>query len=163
MSDAPDDAGQSAGLALAGSFCWNPDCPYYAKPDSGTIRKFGTTRKGTYQCRACKKTFTDTRGTVFYGKRHSPDTMLECLAMVAERCSLAAIHRIKGIKEETVSKWLEEAAQQVEAIEALLLARYPLERVQLDALWTYVGNKGQKGATRKKTTAARSGVAPRSV
>ena len=165
MSDASDKGGASAGLAPAGSFCWNQACRYYAKPDSGMIRKFGTTQKGTqrYQCRACKKTFTDTRGTVFYGKRHSPDTILECLALVAERCSLAAIHRIKGIKEETVSKWLEEAAQQVEAIETLLLARYPLQRVQLDALWTYVGNKGQKGATRKKTTGARSGAAPRSV
>lgn len=78
MSDAPDDADESAGLALAGSFCWNRDCPYYAKPDSGTIRKFGTTRKGTqrYQCGACKKTFTDTRGTVFFGKRHSEETIL---------------------------------------------------------------------------------------
>ena len=165
MSNAPNGADEAAGLAPAGSFCWNRDCPYYAKPDSGTIRKFGTTKKGTqrYQCRACKKTFTATRGTIFYSKRHSPETILECLAMVAERCSLAAIHRIKGIKEETVSAWLEEAAQQVEAIEALLLARYPLERVQLDALWTYVGNKGQKGATKKKTTVARSGAAPHSV
>ena len=165
MSDTADEADPSAGLALAGSFCWNRDCPYYAKPDSGTIRKFGTTQKGTqrYQCRACRKTFTNTRGTVFYGKRHSPDTILECLAMVAERCSLAAIHRIKGIKEETVSAWLVEAAEQVEAIEALLLARYPLQRVQLDALWAYVGNKGQKGATKKKTTGARSGVARRSL
>ena len=164
MSDAPDKGGASAGLAPAGSFCWNQACRYYAKPDSGMIRQFGTTKKGTqrFQCRACRKTFTATRGTVFYGKRHSPETILECLAMVAERCSLAAIHRIKGIKEETVSNWLKEAAQQVEAIEALLLARYRLERVQLDALWTYVGNKGQKGATPSKTSAARSGVARRS-
>jgi transposase-like protein len=53
--------------------------------------------------------------------------------MLAERNSLAAIHRIKGIKEETVMDWLCKAASHVEEIEALLLANYPLTPVQLDA------------------------------
>jgi len=54
--------------------------------------------------------------------------------MVAERNSLASIHRIKGIKVETVVAWLREAANHVEVIESLLLANYPLTRVQLDAM-----------------------------
>jgi hypothetical protein len=33
---------------------------------------------------------------------HSPQTILECLAMLADRNSLEAIHRIKGVKEETM-------------------------------------------------------------
>ena len=43
--------------------------------------------------------------------------------------------------------WLREAAQHVEQIEALLLAKYQLTRAQLDALWTYVGHKGERGGT----------------
>lgn len=58
-----------------------------------------------------------------------------------------------------MSEWLREAAQHVEDIEALLLAHYPLTRVQLDALWTYVGHKGKKGGIQKKSTAAPSGEA----
>ena len=47
--------------------------------------------------------FVENKGTIFYGLHHSPKEILECLAMLAERNSLAAIHRIiKGIKEETV-------------------------------------------------------------
>jgi hypothetical protein len=80
---------------------------------------------------------------------------------LAERNSLAAIHRVKGIKEETVMEWLREAAKHVEQIEALLLANYQLTRAQLDAMWTYVGNKGEKGGTRKKMNEAPSGVARR--
>jgi hypothetical protein len=76
--------------------------------------------------------------------------MLECLALLAERCSLAAIHRVKGIKEETVLDGLQEAGAHVEIIEAFLLARYPLTRVQLDALWTFVDHKGQKGGRRNR-------------
>ena len=66
-----------------------------------------------------------------------------------------------GIKEETVMDWLREAANHVEKIEALMLANYKLTRVQLDAMWSYVGNKGEKGAIQKRTIAAASGVAQR--
>ena len=79
--------------------------------------------------------------------------------MLAELNSLAAIHRVKGVKEETVLAWLQIAAAHVEQIEALLLANYSLTRAQLDALWTYVGNKGEKGAIPKPTSAVPSGAA----
>jgi transposase-like protein len=129
--------------------------------DHGNIRRFGRTQAGTqrYQCRTCSGTFVETIGTVFYGRHHSQATILECLALLAERTSLAAIHRVKGVKEETVMDWLRIAADHVERIEALLLANFRLERAQLDAMWTYVGHKGEKGGDRKKRTVAPSGVA----
>nr|BAL56766.1 hypothetical protein HGMM_F42G03C29 [uncultured prokaryote] len=67
--------------------------------------------------------------------------------------------RVKGIKEETVLDWLREAAKHVEQIEALLLANYRVTRAQLDALWTYVGHKGEKGGIRRKRSEAASGEA----
>lgn len=146
-------------LVSPGSFCWNQDCPDYGKVGLGNIVKFGRTKKGTqrYRCKTCGKTFVETKGTVFYGRHHAPETILECLAWLAERNSLAAIHRVKGIKEETVLDWLREAARHVEEIEALLLANYHLSRAQLDALWTYVGHKGEKGGIQRRTTGAPSG------
>jgi transposase-like protein len=150
-------------LVSPGSFCWNQDCPDYGRIDHGNIRKFGRTQKGTqrYQCKTCKRTFVETRGTVFYRRHHSQETILECLALLAERNSLAAIHRVKGIKEETVLDWLREAAEHVEQIEALLLANYQMTRAQLDALWTYVGNKGEKGDMPSKKIEGPSGGEPR--
>ena len=151
-------------LVSPGSFCWNQDCPDYGKVGLGHIVKFGRSKKGTqrYRCKTCGKTFVETKGTVFYGRHHSQETILECLALLAERTSLAAIHRVKGVKEETVSDWLREAARHVEAIEALLLANYHLTRAQLDALWTYVGHRGEKGGIPRRTTAAPSGAEPSS-
>jgi transposase-like protein len=148
-------------LVSPASFCWNPACRDYGKVDSGNIRRFGRTLKGTqrYQCRTCDGTFVETIGTVFYGRHHSQETILECLALLAERNSLAAIHRVKGIKEETVMDWLRTAADYVERIEALLLANFQLTRAQLDALWSFVGHKGEKGGAWSRTTAAPSGVA----
>lgn len=147
-------------LVTPSAFCWNPDCPAYGQVQQGNIRRFGRTRKGTqrFQCRTCQHTFVETIGTVFYGRRYDQATILDCLALLAERTSLAALHRTKGIKEDTVLDWLREAAKHVEQIEALLLANYRLTRAQLDALWTYVGHKGVKGGVLRKMSAAPSGV-----
>lgn len=146
-------------LVLAGSFCWNKDCPNYGLADHGNIVKYGQTRKGTQRlkCTSCERVFVQNKGTVFYGLHHSPKEILECLAMLAERNSLASIHRIKGIKEETVIDWLRKASDHVEEIEALLLANYPLTRVQFDAMWTYVGHKGEKADISKNQTGVASG------
>ena len=152
---------EHANLVHPSAFCWNPHCSDYGQVAQGNIRRFGHTQAGTqrYQCRSCKGTFVETIGTVFYGRHHSQDTILECLALLAERNSLAAIHRVKGIKEETVMDWLRMAADHVERIEALLLANFHLSRAQLDALWTYVGHKGEKGGVWKRMTVAPSGAA----
>ena len=42
-------------------------------------------------------------------------------------------------------RWLREAAQHAEQVEEVLMADFEVKRGQLDALWTYVGNKGKKG------------------
>ena len=148
-------------LVHPSAFCWNPNCIDYGQVNCGNIRRFGPTQAGTqrYQCRTCSSTFVETIGTVFYGRHHSQATILECLALLAQRNSLAAIHRVKGIKEETVMDWLRTAADQVERIEALLLANFHLTRAQLDAMWTYVGHKGEKGGAWRRTSVAPSGAA----
>ncbi len=146
-------------LVPPGSFCWNPNCPDYARLQRGNLRRFGKTRAGVqrYQCKTCHQTCTATKGTPFYGCKTDPETILECLALLAERISLAAIHRVKGIKEETVAAWLEKAAPHAAALEAALLADHRVSRAQLDALWTYVGHKGEKGGTPKHPTGVPSG------
>ncbi len=148
-------------LVSPSSFCWNPWCSMYGQVDLGNIRKFGRTSAGIqrYQCKVCHQTFVETIGTVFYNRHRSQATIIECLALLAERNSLAAIHRVTGVKEETVMDWLRTAADHVERIEALLLANYTLTRAQLDAMWTYVGNKGEKGGMPKARSVAPFGAA----
>ncbi len=107
------------------NLCWNQTCPEYGKINPNNIRKYGHTNKATprVQCKTCKKVFVETIGTIFYGLQHSEKDVLECFALLAERNSLAAIHRLKGIKEETVVDWLLKAKNQIEQIEAVLLAK----------------------------------------
>jgi transposase-like protein len=71
-------------------FCWNANCSAYGTLDAHNIRKFGRTPAGTqrYQCTICRRTFVETIGTVFYGRHRSQETIIECLALLAERNSL---------------------------------------------------------------------------
>ena len=145
------------------AFCWNEQCADYGRVEAHNLRKFGTTRKGRqrWQCKTCHKVCAETKGTIFHGKQHDEQTIIECLAMLADRNSLAAIDRIKGVKEETVSAWLQQVAPQMEQIEQVLLRDHQISRAQLDALWTYVGHKGEKKGSPKQTNAAPSGVGRR--
>ena len=50
--------------------------------------------------------------------------------------------RIEGKVTDTLD-WLREAAQHAQQVEALLLSACRVSRAQIDALWTYVGHRGQ--------------------
>lgn len=153
---------EQEGLASAGTFCPNKECHLYASVDElGNIIKFGKSKRGVqrYQCKGCKTTFTATRGTLFYGKHTPVKDILETLALLAEGVRISSLSRAKGFKEDTILRWLREAARHAEAVEDVLLADYEVSKAQVDGLWTYVGNKGKKGATKKERMLESSGAA----
>ena len=143
-------------FAQTGDFCPYEACPDYGKLQDGqrqqNIKKSGKTANGTqrYQCKTCGRTFTETYGTIFYRKRTAEHEILETLALIAEGNRMSTLSRVKGHKEDTIAQWLREAAQHVEMIEAVLMADFRIQRGQLDALWTYVGNKGSKKLSRNR-------------
>ena len=146
-------------IAEIGTFCLNEACKDYKKVMPDNVIKYGQTEKGVqrYRCKTCKRTFTQTKGTMFYRLRHSQEEVIECMELVGERMSLAAIHRTKGIKEETVDSWLEKAKSQVKQVEEYFVVPYKLNRIQADALWSFVGYKVEKGGTLKMMKKEHSG------
>lgn len=143
-------------FAKPGDFCPNEACPDYrtvrapqAKPK---IVKAGKTRKGVqrFRCRTCGKYFVETSGTIFYRKRTSEHEILETLALLAEGNRISSLTRVKRHKEDTILSWLREAKQHSEEVEETLMKDYRIKRGQLDGLWAYVGNKGEKKAMRKR-------------
>ena len=72
--------------------------------------------------------------------------------MIAEGSRQSSLSRVKGYKEDTIAAWLREAAEHIEEIEESLITEYRLERGQLDVLWAYVGNKGEKKVSRNQLT-----------
>ncbi len=140
-------------FAQVGDFCPNEVCTDYGKPQTKSrknIVKFGKTKAGRqrYKCNSCEETFTETKGTIFYRRRTPEKEIIETLAFLAEGSRISSVARVKGHKEDTILAWLRDAAEHAEAIEEQLLAKYRLKRGQLDSLWAYVGNKGEKKLSR---------------
>ena len=141
-------------FARAGEFCPNHACPDYGKRQDGqtqrNIKKAGKTTSGVqrYQCKTCNRTFTETTGTIFFRKRTPEADILETLALLAEGSRISSLARVKGFKEDTILQWLREAAQHAAALEEVLMKDFQVKRGQLDALWSYVRNKGEKKVSR---------------
>jgi transposase-like protein len=146
-------------VVQSGSFCWNEQCPRYGEVGAGNMRRFGKTSNGVqrFQCKACGKAFTATRGTPFYGI-HDPEKMLRALALLAERVSIRGVGRATKAKPDAVIEWMEKAAAHVGLIEKLLQLHHQVTRAQLDALWAFVGHKGEKGGARRKRSGGASGA-----
>jgi len=130
-------------LASVGDFCPNPDCEYYGDVEAEVIIRYGKTRDGRqrYQCKSCKQTFNERKGTMFYNRKTEEKDILECLALLAEGVRISSISRSKGFKEDTILSFLREAVHHAEEVEAILLNDYEISQVQIDGLWTYVGHK----------------------
>src|SRR5919112_2235541 len=142
-------------LASAGTFCPNEECQLYAKVDEANIIKYGRSKQGVqrYRCKGCQTTVAATRGTLFYRKHAPVKDILETLALLAEGVRISSLSPAKGFKEDKILRWLREAAQHAEAVEDVLLADYELSLTQLEGLWAYVGNKGQKVAIERARAA----------
>lgn len=136
-------------FAQVGDFCPNKQCNDHGKRQSEqqqNIKKHGKTPKGCqrYRCETCHRTFTETKGTIFY-RRHTPaEEIMDTLAFVAEGSRIRSLERVKGHKDDTILSWIRAAAAHAQAIEAVLLQEYQVSRGQLDALWAFVGDKGDK-------------------
>lgn len=141
-------------LAKPGDFCPNKACLDYQKLQDSqaqpNVIKAGKTKRGVqrYQCKTCDQSFTETRGTIFFRKRTPENEILEVLALLAEGNRISSLTRVKGIKEDTILAWLREAAQHVEAIGDVLMRDFKIKRGQLDGLWLFIHDKGEKKSSR---------------
>lgn len=130
-------------LASVGDFCPNPECEHYGDIEVKIIIRYGKTRDGRqrFQCKTCKRTFNERKGTLFYQRKTDEKNLLECLALLAEGTRISSLSRAKGIKEDTILSFLRAAAHHAQQVEAILLNDYQIKQVQIDGLWTYVGHK----------------------
>jgi len=152
-------------VARTCDFCPNKECSEHGKvqnPGQRNIIKYGFTRSGRqrYRCETCKKFFIETTGTIFYHRRTPDDEILKVLALIAEGSRISSLTRVTGHKEDTILEWLRAAGKHAEEIDAVLLSEYKINRGQIDGLWAFVENKGEKKAIQKQKKAVNFGDQP---
>src|SRR5437870_8415048 len=119
-------------------FCPNLDCRYRGWTGWGNIRANGHPAGGRWRqllCIVCHGYFLETLGTLFHGKRSSPDLIVRVIACLAEGLGIRGTARVFEVDPNTVLQWLVEAADQLQAFSRHVLHDVRVRQVQLDELF----------------------------
>jgi IS1 family transposase len=130
--------GRRRTVATSGHFCPDHDCAYHGWLGRGNIRANGHPGGQPwrqFQCVSCQGYFSETTGTLFYGKRSAPDLIVHVMACLAEGLGIRGTARVFEIDANTVLQWLGEAAEQLKAFSAYFLHELQIKQVQLDELY----------------------------
>jgi transposase-like protein len=116
------------------AFCLNLACPTRGQTGQGNIGIHSRKDK-RFICRQCRKTFTATKGTVFYRLRTAAETVVIVVTLLAHGCPPQAIVAAFGVDERTVADWLARAGRQGQAVHGLLVEHpHDLGQVQADEI-----------------------------
>src|SRR5215468_1332675 len=130
--------GRRRQVDTARHFCPNPDCAYRGWVGWGNLRANGHPHGGPWRqllCVACRRYFLETLGTIFHGKRTSPDLIVRVIGCLAEGLGIRGTARVFEVDPNTVLQWLVEAAEQLRAFVQHFLHDIHVHQVQLDELF----------------------------
>jgi transposase-like protein len=115
-------------------FCHNPDCPARGKLGRGNIG-IHSRKKRRYICHLCGKTFTESKGTVFYRLKYPIEFVTQMITLLAHGCPIAAIVAAFGLDERTVASWQSRAGEHCQKVhEHLVEQPRDLGQVQADEI-----------------------------
>ncbi len=116
-------------------FCPNIDCPARGQTGKGHIGVHSQAEK-RYRCDVCEKTFTDTKGTLFYRLRTDPQLVLLVIVLLAYGCPPKAIEKAYGFHERTIRKWWRRSGEQCRVVHEHVIggSQLDLEQVQSDEI-----------------------------
>jgi len=101
-------------------FCPNENCPARGHIGKGNIG-IHSRKEQRFICHACDKTFSATKGTVFYRLRTSAETVLTIVTLLAHSCPVQAIVAACGFDERTVAAWWARSGRQGQAVHEYLV------------------------------------------
>jgi transposase-like protein/IS1 family transposase len=101
------------------------------------------------KCNACRKTFGIIPERPLGTMRLDMDRAELCLKLLTEGSSIRTTERVAGVHRDTICRLLRKAGEKCEALMNRLVRRVPVQDVQADELWCFVGMK-EKTKKRKK-------------
>ena len=130
--------GQPRQVDTSGHFCPHPSCASRGWVGWGNLRANGHPSGGPWRqlhCTACDGSFLETHGTLFHGKRVTPDLLVWAVGALAEGLGIRAVARVFEVDPKTVLQWLVAAADQLQAFSQYFLHDVQVTQVQLDELY----------------------------
>jgi hypothetical protein len=116
-------------------WCHNRGCRAYGRTGEGHV-VIHSRKERRYQCKRCKKTFTETRDTALY-RMHKPRWLvLAVVTLLAHGCPVQAIVAAFELDERTVARWHKESGLQCRRVHEHFVeaGRVALLQVQADEI-----------------------------
>ncbi|MFX0062775.1 MAG: tetratricopeptide repeat protein [Candidatus Hermodarchaeota archaeon] len=135
---------------ISNYWCWNQECQDYYKKAKGNIavkERKGKERRALLMCKTCGQTFSETRGTIFFGLHTPQEEILRVLALLSKKGSIRAVARETGHDRKTISYWLKRASAHANEVTNYFLNDLKLTQNQVDKIWTFLKNKKKKKAS----------------
>jgi transposase-like protein/IS1 family transposase len=109
----------------------------------GSTIRFGKDRKGhqRYHCYTCRRTFIEPYDKPLDEMRLPLDKALSCLHHLVEGCSIRSTERITGVQRNTIMALQLLVGERCERLLEDRIKNVPVNDVQCDELWCFVGCK----------------------
>src|SRR5918912_1079209 len=128
-------------LDVAEHFCPNAHCPSRGLKGQGNL-SVHSKKEGRLRCKTCRKTFSLTTLTPFYGLKTDLALVSIVLTLLAFGCPTLAIVKAYGLDERTVAAWLERAGSHSQKVHQALVVKGQLDLGQVQADEIYVKGCG---------------------
>jgi len=116
------------------TFCPNEHCHARGQTGMGNIG-IHSRKEQRFICHECHKTFSATKGTVFYRLRTAAETVSLVVTLLAHGCPVQAIVAAFGFDERTIADWWGRSGRQGQGVhESLVEQPRDLGQVQADEL-----------------------------
>lgn len=113
-------------------WCHNHRCRAYGRLGEDHV-VVHSQKERRYQCKRCRRTFTETRDTPFY-RMHKPQWLVVAVVtLLAYGCPLQAIVAAFGIDERTVARWQRESGLQCKRVHEHMVEAGRVELLQVQA------------------------------
>lgn len=129
-------------MLIKNIFCPNEKCKCFKKLNAGNLKVKQVQGKcqsiNLLMCKECGETFSERRGTVYFGLKKSNEVFDLVITLLVTRLSIKDIAKISKVSEDTISRWILKASPVLESIQSCLLKGLEVKECQVDELWSFV-------------------------
>ena len=127
-------------------FCHNEGCRTYSKKGLGNIISNGHDRNRArkFICTDCRKSFSETKGTPFFGKHLSKREIIRISKQFVEKSSLRGVARATGHHLDTIRNLAGDVAEHCYEVTAFLIKDVRLGTHEIDEFWSFVKKNKKK-------------------